>query len=74
VGSAYVAHGVQNGSLHQTNLKDSMDATLEGRGGIFWKMPVHGARRGPGNMHVGPASPTWRWLASPLGGEPPGVL
>jgi hypothetical protein len=63
--SAYIAQGVQREPLDQTDLKDDVDATLGGDGGIFRKMPVREAYRGPGGMHVGPASPTWRWLASP---------
>jgi hypothetical protein len=66
LGSPYIAQRVQREPLDQTNLKDDVDANLGGGGGIFWKMPVCGAHRGAGGMHVGPAGPTWSWLASPL--------
>jgi hypothetical protein len=55
-------------------LKDGVDATLGGGGGIFWKIPVCETHKGLGGMHVGPAGPAWRWLASLLGGEPPRVI
>jgi hypothetical protein len=35
LGSAYIAQGVQCEPLDQTDLKDDMDATLGGGGGIF---------------------------------------
>jgi hypothetical protein len=57
LGSAYIAQGVQHEPLNQTDLKDDMDATLGGGGGIFWKMPVCGAHRGPGGMHLGQPAP-----------------
>jgi hypothetical protein len=60
--------------LDQTDLKNGVDATLGDGKGVFWKMSVHGAHKGPGDMHVGLSGPTWRWLASLLGGEPPGVI
>jgi hypothetical protein len=38
--------------VDQTDLKDDVDATLEGSGGIFWKMPVHGGHRGSGESSM----------------------
>jgi hypothetical protein len=35
LGSPYIAQGVQREPLDQTNLKDDVDATLGGGGGIF---------------------------------------
>jgi hypothetical protein len=35
LGSAYIAQGVQREPLDQTDLKNGVDATLGGGGGIF---------------------------------------
>jgi hypothetical protein len=50
--SAYIAQGVKHEPLNQTDLKDGVDATLGGGGGIFWKMLVREAHRRPGGMEV----------------------
>jgi hypothetical protein len=43
---------VKREPLNQTDLKDGVDATLGGGGGIFWKMLVREAHRWLGGMEV----------------------
>jgi hypothetical protein len=70
----YIAQGVQREPSNQTNLKDDVDAILEGGGGSCWKLTSKGPPTRPGSTMVGPAGPTWQPLGVCLGGLPPGVL
>jgi hypothetical protein len=44
-----MALGVQREPLDQTDLKDGVDATLEGGGENFWKLTGRGHRGGLGD-------------------------
>jgi hypothetical protein len=59
LGFVYIAQRVQREPLDQTDLKNGVDAILEGGGGSFWKLSTSGPHRGLGGMVVGLASPTY---------------
>jgi hypothetical protein len=65
--SVYIAQRVQREPLDQIDLKDGVDAILGGGGGIFQKMLMRGAHRGPDGTMVGLAGPTWQPLRVCLG-------
>jgi hypothetical protein len=59
LGSSYIAQRVQRKPLDQTDLRNDMDATLGGGGGIFQKMEAWGPlpeterhRGGAGRPHL----------------------
>jgi hypothetical protein len=54
----FIALGVQREFLDQTDLRNDVDAILEGGGAIFWKLLTSGPHMGLGGMVVGLASPT----------------
>jgi hypothetical protein len=58
---------VQREPLDQTDLKDDVDAILEGGGGTFWKLLTNGPHRGPSGMVVGPGGSTCHPLGARCG-------
>jgi hypothetical protein len=60
--------------LDQTDLKDGVDAILEGGGGSFWKLTGRGPPGRPGDTMVGLVGPTWQLFGVCLGGLSSGVL
>jgi hypothetical protein len=58
----------------QTDLKDDVDAILEGGGGSFWKLTGGGPPGRPGGTMVGLAGPTWQPFGVYLRGFSFGVL
>jgi hypothetical protein len=67
LGSPYIAQRVQREPLDQTDLRNSVDATLGCGGGTFQKIEARGHQGVPASMGVGPAGPTWRPLGPCLG-------
>jgi hypothetical protein len=55
----YIGWSVHREPSDQTDLRNGIDAILEGGGGTFWKQADSGAHRGPGGTMVGLAGPTW---------------
>jgi hypothetical protein len=52
----FIALGVQHEPLDQTDLRDSVDATLKGDGGSFWKLTAGWGHRGPSGLPQGPGN------------------
>jgi hypothetical protein len=74
LGSPYIAQRVQCEPMDQTDLRNDMDATLEGGGGTFQKMEARGHQGVPAGMEVGLVGPTWRPLGPRLSVVSSGVL
>jgi hypothetical protein len=70
----YIGRSVHREPSDQTDLRNNIDAILEGGGGTFWKQADSGAHRGPGGTMVGLAGPTWQPLSVLSWGWPPKVF
>ena len=58
-GPGFIGLRKQREPLDQTDLRNSVDATLGIGGGTFWKLTPRAHCHGLANMVVGSAGPTW---------------
>jgi hypothetical protein len=70
----YIALRVEHVPLDETDLKNGVDAIIEGGGGSFWKLIGRGHHGRPVGTMVGSADPTWQPLGVSHGVVSSGVL